>query len=250
MLSRRRIIVLAAVLVVAAIVGIGSYLISSNTKQDTSAANPSAPAQIGSYGFPISSLGTGLGGATTAPDGKTRIGYKASCEDATRAALSYITADSYTSKSWPNTKKTLDRVLLPNEDKTRYVEALGESARSGAASTKSLFTPRLFRVISCEAGQSASVSVLVRTESSGMKVDSTVIPSSTEITVINQHLVWHENGWKLDLSSKNASGSDETPLLFNEQHKEPESVEEVIGQVFTDHEGNSISREGWTELEQ
>lgn len=251
MKDRRILLVVAAVLVVIALVAIASYFMSSPTRQDPSAANSPTPepTRISEYGFPVSHLRLNEGGTQTAPDGRTRIGYTPSCDDAVRAAVNYIGAESITSDNWDAREKTLTHVLSSTEGSNKYIHALRAAALDeGIVSSVTLFEPQIFNLVSCEAGKSATVAVAQRIETQSYKIDEKTIPSSTEIRVADQNLVWENNDWKLDFEANYTR--PEAQLLFQEGKAEPASRSEVLGELFSDHSGSPLSRDGWMELSQ
>lgn len=251
MKSRRSLIITAVVVVVIVLVAVASYFMSSTSKQNTSAATPSAPVpnQIGEYGFPVSPLRMNEGGTGTAPDGQTRIGYTHSCDDAVHAAVNYIAADSFAAEGWAAREKTLKQILTSTESASKYIDAFRSGAREeGIVSTTSLLEPPIFNLVSCESGKTASVAVAQRIQTSSYKIGEKTIPASTEIRVADQHLVWENSDWKLDPGA--GYTRPEAQLLYMQGKKEPTSADEILGELFTDSEGNPLSRDGWMELSQ
>lgn len=249
MKSRRSIVITAVVVVVIVSVAVASYLMSSTTKQNTSAATPSAPepSQIGEYGFPVSPLRANEGGTGKAPDGRTRIGYTHSCDDAVRAAVNYIAAESFAAEGWAEREKTLKQILTSTESTAKYIDAYRSGAlKEGMVSKTSLFEPQIFNLVSCESGKSASVAVAQRVQTNSYKIGEKTIPASTEIRMADQHLVWENGDWKLDAAA--GYTRPEAQLLYVHGKKEPTSAGEVLGELFTDSEGNPLSRDGWMEL--
>jgi hypothetical protein len=249
MKSRRSLIITAVVVVVIVLVAVASYFMSSTTKQDPSAAPPSAPkpTQTSEYGFPVSPLRLNEGGTGTAPDGRTHIGYTHSCDDAVRAAVNYIAADSYAAEGWTGREKTLKHILTSTEYAAKYIDAFRSGAlEEGIVSKTSLFEPQIFNLVSCESGKSASVAVAQRIQTNSYKIGEKTIPASTEIRMADQHLVWENGDWKLDAGANYTR--PETQLLYLEDKKEPASASEVLGELFTDSEGNPLTRDGWMEL--
>ncbi|MGP9652203.1 hypothetical protein ACT3TP_17195 [Glutamicibacter sp. AOP38-B1-38] len=253
MTSRRSLIIAAVVIIAIVLVAVASYFISSTTKDNTSAATPTAPSEptrISDNGFPVSPFRANEGGTKTAQDGHTRIGYTASCDDAVRAAINYVPAESYGTGDWEQREATLNTIIADNEDGAEYIEALHSLNNDGVTSTKTLFDPPIFKVVSCETGKTASVAVAQRIEKSSYKIDGRTVPAAVEIRVTEQLLVWENDDWKLDLSGENATYRPETQLLYTQGKKEPSSAREILGDLFTDSDGNPLSRDGWMELAQ
>ncbi|MGP9784449.1 hypothetical protein ACT3UQ_18550 [Glutamicibacter sp. AOP12-B1-11] len=253
MTSRRSLIIAAVVVTAIVLVAVASYFISSTTKHNTSAATPTTPTEptrISDNGFPVSQFRANEGGTKTAQDGQTRIGYTASCDDAVRAAINYIPAESYGTGDWKQREATLNTIIADNEDGAEYIDALRSLAKDGDTSEKMLFDPAIFKVVSCEAGKTASVAVVQRIENSSFTIDGRTVPAAVEVRVVEQLLVWEKDDWKLDFSGENATYRPETQLLYTQGKKEPSSAREILGDLFTDSDGNPLSRDGWMELAQ
>lgn len=253
MTSRRSLIIAAVVITAIVLVAVASYFISSTTKDNTSAATPTTatePTRISDNGFPVSPFRANEGGTRTAADGHTRIGYTASCEDAVRAAVNYVPAESYGTGDWEKREATLKTVIADNEDGTEYIDALRSLAKDGGTSETALFDAPIFKVVSCESGKSASVAVAQRIKTSEFKLDGRTVPAAVEIRATEQLLVWENGDWKLDLSGENGTYRPETQLLYTHGKKEPASTREILGDLFTDSDGNPLSRDGWMELAQ
>ncbi|HJX78110.1 hypothetical protein [Glutamicibacter sp.] len=253
MTSRRSLIIAAVVLIAIVLVAVASYFISSTAKQNTSAATPTTPSEpdrISDNGFPVSQFRANEGGIKTAADGHTRIGYTASCDDAVHAAINYVPAESYGTGDWEQREATLKKIISSNEDGAEYIDALRSMAKNGATSTKTLFDPPIFKIVSCESGKTASVAVAQRIKTNAFKLDGRTVPAAVEIRATEQLLVWENNDWKLDLSGENATYRPETQLLYTQGKKEPSSAREILGDLFTDSDGNPLSRDGWMELAQ
>lgn len=249
MRSRRSLLVVAAVIVVIALVAIASYFMSSHTRQDPSAATSPTPepTRISEYGFPVSHLRLNEGGTQTAPDGRTRIGYTPSCDDAVRAAVNYSAADSYAAESWAGNEETLKHVLLMNKASTEYIDVARWGAlEKGIVFETSLLEPKIFNLATCDSGKSATVAVAVRTKTNSYQFNGKTIPETTEIRVAEHHLAWEDSDWKLDMSANYTR--PEAQLLYLEDKKEPSSTSEILGELFTDSDGNPLSRDGWVEL--
>lgn len=253
MRSRRSLIIAAVVVVAIVLVAVASYFISSTTKDNTSAATPPTPTEptrMSDNGFPVSHLHANEGGTKTAADGHTRIGYTASCDDAVHAAINYVPAESYGTGPWEQREATLKKIIASNEDGSEYIEALRSITKDGVTSKKSLSDPPIFKIVRCESGKTASVAVAQRIEKSAYKIDGRTVPATVEIRVAEQLLVWENDDWKLDLSGENATYRPETQLLYTQGKKEPSSAREILGDLFTDSDGNALSRDGWMELAQ
>lgn len=253
MTSRRSLIIAAVVITAIVLVAVASYFISSTTKDNTSAATPTTPSEptrISDNGFPVSQFRANEGGTKTAADGQTRIGYTASCNDAVRAAINYIPAESYGTGDWKQREATLNTIIANNEDGAEYIDALRSLAKDGDTSEKTLFNPAIFKVVNCEAGKTASVAVVQRIENSAFTIDGRTVPAAVEVRVVEQLLVWEKDDWKLDFSGENATYRPETQLLYTQGKKEPSSARKILGDLFTDSDGNPLSRNGWMELAQ
>ncbi|GGJ73166.1 hypothetical protein [Glutamicibacter ardleyensis] len=253
MTSRRSLIIAAVVIIAIVLVAVASYFISSTTKENTSAATPTTPSEptrISDNGFPVSSFRANEGGTKTAADGQTRIGYTASCDDAVRAAVNYVPAESYGAGDWEKREATLETVIADNEDGAEYIDALRSLARDGGTSETELLEPSIFKVVSCESGKTASVAVAQRIKTNAFKLDGRTVPAAVEIRVAEQLMVWENDDWKLDFSGENATYRPETQLLYTQGKKEPSAAREILGDLFTDSDGNPLSRDGWMELAQ
>lgn len=253
MKSRRSLIIAAVVLIAIVLVAVASYFISSTTKDKPSADTPTTPTEptrISDNGFPVSHVRANEGGTKTAADGHTRIGYTASCEDAVHAAVNYVPAESYGTGPWEKRGATLKKIIASNEDGAEYIDALRSLAQDGATSTKTLFDPPIFKVVRCESGKTASVAVAQRIKTNAFKLDGRTVPAAVEIRATEQLLVWEDGDWKLDLSGENGTYRPETQLLYTQGKKEPSSASETLGDLFTDSDGNPVSRDGWMELAQ
>ena len=253
MTSRRSLIIIAVVVLAIVLVAVASSFISSATKDNTSAATPTTPSEptrISDNGFPVSPFRANEGGTKTAADGQTRIGYTASCDDAVRAAINYVPAESYGSGDWEQREATLNTIIADNEDGAEYIDALRSIAKDGVTSKKRLSDPPIFKVVSCESGKTASIAVVQRIEKSAYKIDGRTVPAKVEIRATEQLLVWENDDWKLDLSGENGTYRPETQLLYTQGKKEPSSAREILGDLFTDSDGNPLSRDGWMELAQ
>lgn len=249
MISRRSLTLTALVIVVIVLVAVASYFISSTTKENTSAAPPPAPAQISDYGFPISHIHANEGGTQRAADGRTRIGYTASCDDAVRAAVNYIAADSVAAEGWEGQEKTLKHVLAGNNFSEKYIKASREAAlKDGYASKASVLNPPIFNLTNCESGKSATVAVAQQIETNAYDNGLKEVPASVDIQIAEQQMVWENDDWKLDMSA--AYTRPESQLYYTEGVKEPTSKSQILGDLFTDSNGNPLSREGWMELAQ
>lgn len=250
MTSRRSLVIAAVVIIAIVLVAVASYFISSTTKENTSAATPTTPTEptrISDNGFPVSQFRANEGGTKTAADGQTRIGYTASCDDAVRAAINYISADSIAAEGWDNREKTLKHVLASNDYSEKYIESFRSSAlNEGFVAEASLFEVPIFNLTNCESGKTATVAVAQRIETDAYKIGDKTVPASVDIRMAEQHLLWENEDWKLDLSSPYSR--PETQLLYRGNMKEPSSAKEILGDLFTDSEGNPLSRDGWTEL--
>ena len=204
MTSRRRIIVLIVAVVAIALVVVASVLMSQDQNQpDSSAATTptTTPAKTSEYGFPISNIRLGEGGTKTAPDGKTPIGYTASCDDAAQAAVNYVAADSYSPKNWKKQKATLQQITTSAGYNTKYINATASLVSNNSASAESsLISPAIYKVENCESGKSADIAVALEIVDPGLELDGKTIGPSIEYRTQNQALVWEGNDWKLDLS--------------------------------------------------
>lgn len=250
-MTRRRSLIIATIVIIAIVlVAVASYFISSTTKDNTSAATPTAPSEptrISDNGFPVSQFRANEGGTKTTADGQTRIGYTASCDDAVRAAINYIPAESVSANGWATQEKTLKHILAKNEDATKYIEAFRSSAlEDGYVSKISILEPQIFNLVSCKSGKSATVAVAQRIETDAYKIGDKTVPASVDIRMAEQHLVWENEDWKLDLSSPYTR--PEAQLLYRGNMKEPSSTKEILGDLFIDSDGNPLSRDGWMEL--
>ncbi|MFJ2353548.1 hypothetical protein [Glutamicibacter sp. NPDC087673] len=249
MTSRRRIIVLIVAVVAIALVVVASVLMSQDQDQsDSSAATtPTTPAKTSEYGFPISHIRLGEGGTKTAPDGKTPIGYTASCEDAVRAAVNYVAADSYSPENWKNQKATLQQITASGEYNTKYINATASLVSNNSASAESsLISPAIYKVENCESGKSADIVVALQIVDPGLILDGKTIAPSVEFRTQNQALVWEDNDWKIDFSPTPVRA--ESQLIIAEGEKTPDSPNDLLNQIFVDSQGNPLSRDGWTEL--
>lgn len=251
MLSRRRIIVIAAVVVAVAVVALGSYFISSNTKQDTSAALPNSPApsETSRFGFPVSDIGLGEGGSSTTPNRGIRVGYTASCEDATRAALNYVAALSYSPKSWGKQEAELKQILSEDETTRKYAAAISGMVKEyKAAETYSVLEPGIYKIANCDPGKSASVHIAVKVKRESYKVGEKVSPESTSIYFSAQQVVWQNGDWKLNKDPLQGVDPLDNQLVYTGGQKAPTSQLTILDDLFTDAEGNPVSREGWSEV--
>ncbi|MFD1375224.1 hypothetical protein ACFQ4U_02560 [Micrococcus antarcticus] len=249
MASRRRIIVLIVAVVAIALVVVASVLMSQNQDQPGSSAatTPATPAKTSEYGFPVSSIRLGEGGTGTAPDGKTPIGYTASCEDAVRAAVNYVAADSYSPENWKNQKATLQQITASGEYNTKYINATASLVSNNSASAESsLISPAIYKVENCESGKSANIAVALKIDDPGLILDGRAIGPSVKIRTQNQALVWEGSDWKIDFSPTPVRA--ESQLIIADGEKAPESPNDLLNQIFVDSKGNPLSRDGWMEL--
>lgn len=251
MLSRRRIIVIAAVVVTVALVALGSYFISSNTRQDPSAALPDTPdsQEISRFGFPISNIRLGEGGSSSTPIRGTRVGYTASCEDATRAALNYVSSLSYSPSSWSKQEHEFKQILSRDEATQKYAASISGMVKEyKATETYSVLDPGIYKVASCEPGKSASIHTAVKVKREAFKVGEKTSPEATTVYVSAQNLVWQDGDWKLNKDPLQGVDSLENQLVYTGGKKVPASSLTLLDELFTDTDGNPVSREGWLEV--
>ncbi|MGO4298136.1 hypothetical protein [Glutamicibacter sp. MCAF14] len=251
MTSRRRIIVLIVAVVAIALVVVASVLMSQDQDQsDSSAATtPTTPVKTSEYGFPISHIRLGEGGTKTAPDGKTPIGYTASCDDAVRAAVNYVAPLSSSPKAWDQQKATMKQIFASTEENQELIEASGVLTNEfQATDTYSLLEPGLYRVANCVEGKAATIQVPVRVARSEFVVDGQTSPAYTKIYFSVQQLVWEDNDWKYTASPTTATPFSDNQLQYIAGDQPPTNVGTTLNKLFVDASGNPLSRDGWVQL--
>ncbi len=253
MTSRRRIIVLIVAVVAIALVAVASVLMSQDQDQpDSSAATtPTTPAETSEYGFPISHIRLGEGGTKTAPDGKTPIGYTASCDDAAQAAVNYVAARSSSPSGWKKQGSTMTQIFSQSSDSEDLIQAAKALANEyGASTTYKLLSPGLFQVENCDAGQSATIHIPVRVHQSEFKLDGKTSSATTNVYFSVHRLLWENNDWKLDPAPATDKAFSDHQLQYTPPKSEPAQPKDIINELFVDTQGNPLSREGWFQLSQ
>lgn len=243
---RRRWWIMAAGLVVVIIAAVILTVVLGRSEKTTAPETTSTgAATIGKYGFPVSPIRVGEGGRELAPDGNTRIGYGPSCDDAALAVLNYM--PSLSRDAGPNGVAATS-ALVWEESTYREAQARADEASAKANAGTGIATttkdPGLFKIGWCEPGKAAEIFFTAATKAGGEKHDQ------SSLRMFSQSVVFQNNTWVLSAESPEGA-----PLLQpGETVMSPDGKKfvgvtpEVINRLFTDENGNSISRDGWMEV--
>ncbi|RII41304.1 hypothetical protein DWB68_13250 [Galactobacter valiniphilus] len=201
-------------------------------------------ATTGKYGFPVSPIRVGEGGRELAPDGKTRVGYGPSCQEAAQAALNYYSFGRSAEKpDMDALTKTAPMIYATQDDVTSklyFVSTVIGEAAPGALQVN-VAAPGLFNIAKCTEGQSALVVLAV---SSTDTRPSTNI-AETRMTAVQVNYVdgtWKEtypDFYEFDTGQEVSQPASEGFVKI---------TPEVINRLFTSDEGKPLSRDGWFEV--
>lgn len=243
---RRRWWIMAAGLVVVIIAAVILTVVLGRSEKTTAPETTSPGATIGKYGFPVSPIRAGEGGRELAPDGKTRIGYGPSCDDAALAVLNYTPHFMYVGTTPEAAAETNKLTMEDTGHRDALAEAAAETARTNAALKTEISTsrPGLFKTASCEPGKAAAIFFTSSSRLGGEKQDQSYV------RMFYQGVVFQNDTWVL--SNELPEGTPDPN--FGETVSSPDASKfvevtpEVINRLFTDENGIAISRDGWMEV--
>ena len=237
-------ILIAALVVVLAVALLLPVFLNKGQDNAPGTVASTGAAQTGKYGFPVSPIRVGEGGRELAPDGKTRIGYGPSCQEAAQAVFNY--ASFGYSKEKPNMDalaKTAPMILATEQDvksQMYHSKTLAEEAPAGAIQVNAA-APGLFNIIKCTEGQSALIAL------AGSDVDTRAGVNVATATMWMYQVNYVDGTWKGTYPDFNTF---ETGQTVSQPASEGfvKITPEVITRLFTSDEGTALSRDGWFEV--
>lgn len=205
-------------------------------------------AATGKYGFPVSPIRVGEGGRELAPDGKTRVGYGPSCQEAAQAVFNYASFGYATEK--PNMDaltKTAPMIFATQDDvasRLYLITSLAEEAPTGAIQVNPA-APGLFKIVKCTEGESAFIMSVTSS------VDARPAVNQASMAMSFEEVRYVDGTWKATEDAVSKAG---VPAEFGQSVSQPASegfvkiTPEVINRLFTSDEGKPLSRDGWFEV--
>lgn len=250
---------LIAIVAVAVIVTVAIVLINRPAEL-TAQPKPSEGTGMvaGKLGFPVSKIKIGEGGTKKASDGKTPIGYNGTCDSAVQAAANYtpVIAD-VNLKTWETQKDTLNSLAVPGPWLETVLlpfgivadaQAKGSQLKSfadGWMDQSNVNAGGLYRMVSCEAKDSALVQVFYGSLSVSDTVPSGYFSTKT------MELTW-KGDWKI---SNVVTGVNDETLVAKLKDKGPFGGlgatptgkippldDQIVSRYF-----EGLSKEGWVE---
>lgn len=219
-----------------------------NRPEKTAAPASTGAAATGKYGFPVSPIRVGEGGRELAPDGKTRVGYGPSCQEAAQAALNYYSFGYSAEK--PNMDaltKTAPMILATQDDvdsQLHFISTVIGEAAPGALQV-SASSPGLFKVVKCAEGENALV-IFATSD-----IDDRAGINSSSVAMSVAQLRYVDGTWKSTTDNvEKASITDELGETVSQPASEGfvKITPEVINRLFTTDGGKPLSRDGWFEV--